>query len=369
LSRVTYVTNPENAIGELKLQTASPSPWIESPGFDLSIFVLSPLVGVAFLLAYPTGGVLLALAAATLIGGPHYLASFSFFFWDDTAAYHRHRWVIHYLIPAGIVVFVALVSLFQVPAVIIVVIYFWNAYHVSKQSCGILSIYRHRAGIFDQRHKSIANAAIICTNLCMALSHIEWYPALHRILSIPSPSAPDLLWQASALASAATLAALLISLYRRYRNGTGPGAIELSFLVTGLTLFHPYLWVQDNNTATLGMLLGHFIQYLGIVWLVNNRKFAKATGSGTQRFMSRMWRDPRILVAGFLAAGGFFMLLQLQAMAVSITLVLLHFYLDGVFWAFRRPEVRKALGPYLIGWRNPGASKVRPSRIGESPSG
>jgi hypothetical protein len=28
--------------------------------------------------------------------------------------------------------------------------------------------------------------------------------------------------------------------------------------------------------------------------------------------------------------------------------VLLHFYLDGVFWAFRKPYVRESLGPYLV---------------------
>jgi hypothetical protein len=362
------VTGLEHEIGGLNRQGASPSRWIESARFDLSFFVLSPLVGLAFLLAYPAGGALLAIAAATLIGGPHYLASFSFFFWDDTAAYHRDRWVVHFLIPVVIVVFVALVAIFQIPAIIVLVIYFWNAYHVSKQSCGILSIYRHRAGVFDLRHRSVANAAIISTSMCMALWHTEWYPALHQILSIPSPSAPALLWQASALAAGASLIALSISLYRRYREGTGPGAIELSFLFTSLTLFHPYLWVEDSNVATLGMLLGHFIQYLGIVWLVNSRKFATAgTGSIAQRCLSRLWREPRILLAGFLAAGGLFMLLQLQVAAVAITLVLLHFYLDGVFWAFRRPEVRKALGPYLMGWRNPGARA--PGRIGVHPSG
>jgi hypothetical protein len=364
------VTYPEGDKGALVHQRQAPGRWIESRGFDLGFFVLSPLVGLAFLLANSAGGPLLGIAAAALIGGPHYLASYSFFFWDDKAAYHRNRWVIHFVIPVLIVLFVGLVSVFQVPAVIVVVIYFWNAYHVSKQSCGILSIYRHRAGIFDARHKTIANAAIICTNLCMALSHTEWYPALHRILSIPAASAPMLLWQASALAAGASLGALSISLYQRYRKGTGPGGIELSFLVTSLTLFHPYLWVEDSNTATLGMLLGHFIQYLGIVWLVNSRKFATGTDAATHRYLSRFWRDPRILALGFLSAGGLFMLLQLQAMAVSVTLVLLHFYLDGVFWAFRRPEVRKALGPYLTGWHGSAAPvPARPGGIGTNPAG
>jgi hypothetical protein len=364
------VTSPGDEVAALARQETSASSWIESPGFDLSFFILSPLVGLAFLLTYPIGGVFLGVAAATLIGGPHYLASFSFFFWDDTAAYHRQRWVVYFLIPVMIVGFVGLVVVFQIPAIVTVIIYFWNAIHVSRQSCGILSIYRHRAGVFDLRHKSVTNAAIICTNMCMALSHTEDHPGLHRILSIPSTAAPDLLWQASALAAGASLIALSLSLYRRCRERTGPGAIELAFLVTSLTLFHPYLWIRDSNIATLGMLLGHFIQYLGIVWLVNSRKFAVVTGSTRQRLMSRLWHDPRILALAFLSAGGLFMLLQLQVMAISITLVLLHFYLDGVFWAFRRPEVRRALGPYLTGWNAPRAGGPGPSGgIGVNPSG
>ena len=362
--------NPEGEIGALARQGESPGRWIASPAFDLSFFVLSPLVGLAFLLAVPVGGPMLGIAAATLIGGPHYLASFSFFFWDDTAEYHRHHWVIHFLVPVLIVLGVAAIAIFQIPIVIMLVIYFWNAYHVSKQSCGILSIYRHRAGIFDPGQKRVANAAIISTNLCMALSHTDWYPALHRVLSLPSASAPALLWQASALAAGASLLALAISLYRRYRDGTGPGAIELAFLFTSLTLFHPYLWVHDSNTATLGMLLGHFIQYLGIVWLVNSRKFAASAAPGAQGLFARLWRDPRTLLLVFISTGGLFMLLQLQVAAVAITLVLLHFYLDGVFWAFRRPEVRKALGPYLMGWKTPGVlASGRTGGIGARPQG
>jgi hypothetical protein len=233
--------------------------------------------------------------------------------------------------------------------VIIVLIFFWNAYHVSRQSCGILSIYRHRAGVLDPRQKGINNAAIITTNMAMALSHTEWYPALHRFLSIPSPAAPLILWQVVTIAAAVSLIRLGSSFYRRHRAGNAPRPIELSFLLSSLFLFHPYLWVRDANLATLGMLFGHFIQYLGIVWLLNNRKLADGGGSFSQRCLSRLWRDPKVLLPIFVMAGLVFLLLQLKVMAVSLTLVLLHFYLDGLFWAFKQPQVRKAMAPYLVG--------------------
>src|SRR5262245_25149958 len=100
--------------------------WIETPACDLAFFILSRVAGLALLLAsLEDGNTLLAIAAATLIGGPHYLATYSFYFWDDTAAYHRRRWVAYFVVPILIVLAVGIVAWFQIPVVIIVVIYFW----------------------------------------------------------------------------------------------------------------------------------------------------------------------------------------------------------------------------------------------------
>lgn len=337
--------------------------WIESPAFDLTYFILSPLAGLALLLVSPSGGSsLLALAAATLIGGPHYLATYSFYFWDDTAAYQRRRWVAYFVVPILIVLAVGIVAWFQIPVVIIVVIYFWNAYHVARQSCGIQSIYRHRAGAFDARLKTVTNAAIISTNLAMALSHLDWYPALHEFLTRISAYLPHLLSYGTIAAAVFSLTRLAISMSQRQRQGPPFSAAELAFLATSLLLFHPYLWVRDVNLATLGMLQGHFIQYLGIVWLLNRRKLADGTGSLGQRAVSRLWRDPWLLIPALVAGGTLFMVLQINLMAVTIALVLLHFYLDGLFWAFKQPEVRRAISPYLMA----GRPKIAAAHLGSS---
>jgi hypothetical protein len=335
--------------------------WIESPAFDLSFFILSPLAGLALLLASSEHNVtLLTLAAATLIGGPHYLATYSFYFWDDTAAYHRRRWFAYFVVPILIILAVGVVAWLQIPYVIIVIIYFWNAYHVARQSCGIQSIYRHRAGAFDPRLKTITNAAIISTSLAMAVAHLDWYPALHAFLSKFSPHLPDALRYGALLIAIVSLARLGVSMIQRQRQGPAFSVAELAFLVTSLLLFHPYLWVRDADLATLGMLMGHFIQYLGIVWLLNGRKLADGTGSLGQRALSRLWRDPWLLVPALVAGGALFMVLQINLMAVTVALVLLHFYLDGLFWAFKQPEVRRAIAPHLMG----GRPKPAPTRPG-----
>ena len=44
--------------------------------------------------------------------------------------------------------------------------------------------------------------------------------------------------------------------------------------------------------------------------------------------------------------------------AMLLSLALVHFYLDGLFWAFKRAEVRASLGPYLMGMRPGGSVKA-----------
>jgi hypothetical protein len=322
--------------------------WIESPAFDLAFLILSPLAGLALVLAsLGHTSIVPRLIAATMIGGPHYLATYSFYFWDDTAAYHRRRWIAYFVVPLLIVLAVGVIAWFHIPVVLILVIFFWNAYHVARQSCGIQSIYRHKAGAFDPRLKTITNAAIISTSLAMAVANLDWYPSLHAILSRVSPALPSAISRGTLLVAVVSLARLGIAMYQRHRQGPAFSKAELAFLATSLLLFHPYLWVRNINLATIGMLVGHFLQYLGIVWLVHARKLAEGGGSFAERVLSRLWRDPWALVGVFLTTGALFMVLQINVMAVTVSIVLLHFYLDGLFWSFRQPEVRRAVAPYL----------------------
>ena len=53
---------------------------------------------------------------------------------------------------------------------------------------------------------------------------------------------------------------------------------------------------------------------------------------------------------------GFFVVKELLTRAGHLTLfeafyllvAFLHFYVDGLFWAFRDPHVRASIGPYLV---------------------
>jgi hypothetical protein len=331
--------------------------WIESPAFDLAFLLLAPLVALPVI-----GASLLGITTATLVAFAlafaHYLSSFSFFFWDENQPRHRARWAAFYLGPLTIVaVFWGLVLL-RVPLVIPFVLFFWNTYHVALQSCGIASLYRHRSGVGDPRQKPIVNAAILCTALALALANIETHDEVRPVLLAVWGLLPVALKAASAGVAAFAVARLVLALRDRARRGEGAGGPELAALVTAVAMFHPYLWARSSEAATFAMLIPHYIQYLGLVWLLHRRKFKERSGSRPQLALQRLAASTPLLVAvlaacglGFLGAKHVFARLGQQASfeALYLLLAFVHFYLDGLFWAFRDPHVRRTIGPYLTG--------------------
>lgn len=330
-------------------------PWIQSPAFDLAFFILSPLVTLPLVVGILAGftrlnyvGFLLAFA--------HYLSTFVFFFWDENRAEHRARWLAFFAGPLIITVVFWSIVAFEVPLLIPFVLFFWNTVHVAFQSCGILSIYRHRAGVFDPRQKPLANHAIIAVSVWLALWNIETHKEVWPILAWVAPSFPQIVRAGAALVALLCVARLALGLWRRSREGLAPGPLEIGILLTGLLLFHPYLWMRDSEGATFVMLLPHYLQYLGLVWLLNRRKFTKPEGSAAQRWLTVVSHN-NVLLAGVLLAGGMAFLAGKvlfrsighveQFEAIYLLLAFVHFYLDSLFWAFRDPHVRRTVGPYL----------------------
>jgi len=343
-----------------------PHEWIESPGFDLAFFILAPLVTLP--LVY---GALYVHNAFALVGFvlafAHYLSSFAFYFWDENQARNRERWLAFFAGPALITVTFCALVFFRVPFVIQVVLFFWNAVHVARQSCGILSIYRHRAGVSDPGQKQAANAAILATSLWFCLWNIQTHQEVEPVLAAISPRLPFVLWLGAGTVAVAAVGRAVLAFHRRAAAGKPAGLPEIGLFVASLALFHPYLWIPDSGRATFAMLLPHYVQYLALIWLVHRRKFREAVGSRAQVYLHRVSANNFALVLALAAAGlGFFAAKELLTRvgylalfeSAYLLLAFVHFYVDGLYWAFRDPHVRRSLGPYLM-QGSPAAAGVR----------
>ncbi len=331
------------------------SAWIGSAVFDLAFFILAPLSAIPLLLLFPDPNGLATLAVVSLVGFPHYLSTFTFFFWGEAREDHARHRVLYFVFPGLILAVVGAMVVLRVPYVLQAAVYVWNTIHVARQSCGILSIYRQRRSLGDAHLKSTANAAIVWTSVAMAFWNIESYPTMDRFMSLAWTGLPRAVIWVTCAGAAVALARLSVSLWKRAWGTTPPRLPEMAFLATSLVLFHPYLWIEDANRATFGTLIGHFIQYLALVWLVHRRRDGRP-GRQSPSWLRQMSRSLPVLGGSVAVIGGALFALQLGLrgssgetllQAVLIALALVHFYLDGVFWAFKRPEVRRHLAPLL----------------------
>jgi hypothetical protein len=158
-----------------------------------------------------------------------------------------------------------------------------------------------------------------------------------------------------ALAVIIAVPAVAVVAFRMARRRAG--ASEVAFFVSSVLLFHPYLWVKDSELATLAMLMGHFVQYLTIVWLVHHRKYLISRGSFRQRALAYVSGRTILTLGVFVSTGVAILALERGSRLLGISsiyllawnmLVLMHFYLDGLIWSFRYREIRESIGSYLI---------------------
>lgn len=336
--------------------------WVQSPGFDLFFFIAAPVVMLPVVMgalwwsnAFALLGFVLAFA--------HYASSFTFYLWDENRERNRARWIAFFGGPVLITATFCALVLLRVPLIVQVVLFFWNTVHVARQSCGILSIYRHRAGVADPAQKKAANGAILAVNLWFCLWNIETHLEVRPLLAAISPRLAWLLWAGAGALAVLALGRAVRAFWRRARAGAPAALPELAIFATGLALFHPFLWIADSARATFAMLLAHYLQYLGLIWLLHRRKFPAPVGSRPQLALQRLARSTAALLPALAAVGlGLFVVKELMTRAgylgvfesFYLLVAFLHFYVDGLFWAFRDPHVRQSIGPYLVGGRAPG---------------
>lgn len=329
--------------------------WIESPAYDLGLLILPLLSGPVFCalaLRAPAYQEALVASIIFVLGMPHYLSSYTFYLDDANRTYYRTRAAAFYLGPVIIVLLLAVCQLFRVAWLVGGVVIAWNAYHVARQSNGILAIYRHLGSGDHVGERRSANLALLGLNTGVVALAL----ARHSAADAPFAAPGVLLGGASALlAMGAGMLGVLIR--RMATRALRPAPVEWIFLGASVLLFSPYLLVADLTLATQAMLAGHFVQYLGLIWLLNRRKYRTGTGSRAQRALVRLSQSlGGLLVAcGVVATASFLFYWVtwghgargLHAFVIW-TVVLLHFYVDGLCWALRHPQIRGGIAQFLL---------------------
>jgi hypothetical protein len=330
--------------------------WIVSPAFDLFLLILAPLLTLPLLAGYYLGYRTLAIGGTITLAFAHYCSSFVFYFWNENKSYHRQRWLAFFAGPFILAGIYSVLLLGGFPYIIATVLFFWNTFHVARQNCGILSIYRHRAGVTDMLQKRVANRAIIATSLFLSLWNIETHRDVAFLFGLLPLDWAALLRLTSGVVAVIAVGDLVRVVWQRSRQGEQPHVPETLFLFASIGFFFPFLILRSSEMATVAMLLPHYVQYMAIVWLVHRRKFGNgqpSIGTAIKKLSSSLvWLLPALLLTG----GSFAVVLELMTrvgrQSLALTLFVLiafeHFYLDGLIWSFKQAHVRKTIGPALL---------------------
>jgi hypothetical protein len=335
---------------------AVPRGWIESPRYDLSLLSLSPLLGLLICVAYVCGLDPVVISAVSLfgLGMPHYFSTYAFVMDDENARYYRSRKLAFLLGPVLVIGFLTGALWLHFYWLVAVWVDAWNVFHVSRQSAGILSIYRHLNGGDNRLEKVPASFALVGTSAGLYAVFLAEQPSFKHFLA-PYPLVEQML--APVLLGAGYLG-LVVLAWRMGRRKHGIAWPEVVFIVSSLLLFAPYVLLDSRSTASSAMLAGHYVQYLGLLWLLNHRKYAERSGGSlAQQLLAKASRSTGSILLVLLAivvgtslvdrAVHFANANAFHTWALNVV-VLLHFYLDGLFWSFKRREVRDGIAPWLI---------------------
>jgi hypothetical protein len=341
--------------------------WIANAGFDGVFFVGS--VGFAALLSAIAITAPALAMPATIVGGvllanTHNLLTGFFFLDAENLAYYRRHPHSYFTAPAALLL-LSMATFVCLPELAFTLHFLFTMWHVVRQSVGIQKLYlaRARASDFDRRlDAGLIYAAVVVLHVFAIWKYRPLW-ATKALAPAEVHAAGAALTAGVVLTLAGILCARVLWLGRRSRRMAWP---RLGFGLTSIAMYTPYLAIDTYQVAFMAGILPHYVQYHGIFWLVGRNKYAsEARYAGT--VLGRLARHLGLWILGlaiaaavmalfrtpyFLAEGAPELLARYRweiylALGFFYGLGWMHFYLDGLLFRFRYPEVRAAILRYL----------------------
>jgi hypothetical protein len=164
---------------------------------------------------------------------------------------------------------------------------------------------------------------------------------------------PTIVWALAAAAGSLYLARFVV----RWREGRPIAWVRPLFLAScAFGFFVPFVLITRNGSAAFSAAAAwHGLQYVGIVWHFNRSRWKDGVDAKT-RMVSWISQPGRalayyvVMVALVSLAFGAIQVLSLVALDVKTWGVLIwnsttlgHYWLDGVIWKLRKPDVARHL--------------------------
>ncbi len=225
----------------------------------------------------------------------------------------------------------------------------WDVWHSGAQTFGFARIYERNAGTPPELGRRLdfwlnqllyAGPILAGATLFDHLDDFEGFTSIGDAFfaAVPARVASHRAWLTWAVLGAGSLFLLgyVLAYWRLSRRGWRPSWIKV-WLLASTGAVSIYTWGFNSwGQAFLIMNLFHAVQYLGLVWAIEGKRFADLT---------RLAARPRLALALFVGSVGAYGLgVQLigsgtALWAVTIVVSLMHFWYDAFVWSVRKAQI------------------------------
>jgi len=340
-------------------QSLPRSRWIVSPAFDLLI-ISGSCLAVFFPLIARRGWDMKAMTILAIVGivsnGPHLAATWLRVYVD--ANERRARPVAYIGVPLAITAGVISTGLWAPKGarVLLTVAITWAIWHFAAQCYGLLRIYQKKSGEPPRLAHRWESWLVFAVGLTAVIWRLHYGPTSAFGMKLLYPQPP--LWSVWLLMG--VVGALVTGvLWDRCRSGVALGGARLVFLASVMISFGvPFMVIKHGTTAFAAAACWHGLQYMGIVWFYNRRRFGGRPAEAGARLVSWVSQPGRgwaFLGLLWLLIGSVYALVEVLFVwgteatfiqVVSMTWVCLslsHYWVDGLIWRMRKPQIAATL--------------------------
>ncbi len=329
-----------------------PAGWLRGRAFDLhfifGIAALALLSGWAVVVE-PRLFVPILLADLWLLGYHHVIATYTRLCFDRES-FRRHRFLVLGLPP---LILAAVVGLgYGIGLWVLASIYlYWQWFHYTRQSFGIASAYRRKAGGAMDGNPLLDKAIFYAVPLWGIAHRSAQDPGIYLGLELRVIPVPAMVDGILGLAAAAALLWWAVSRVVALRQGRLTLA-HTAFMLTHFMVFYVgYVLIEDITFGWLVINVWHNAQYIAFVWLYNNNRFRGGIEPAA-RFLSTLSQS-RFTWLYFAVSLGLSSALywSLDNVVAALPLFIViyqainfhHYIVDGLIWKMRRKPLQRIL--------------------------
>ena len=337
------------------------SHWLRNPRFDL-LFIVGAAglaLGTGFTaVARPHWFPVILFLDIWLLGYHHVIATFTRLTLDSES-FQEYRFLVVTLPWIVLAATVAVGLTVGVWAIATIYLY-WQWFHYTRQSYGIVRLYSRKAG---------EAAARDARWTIWAMYLVPLWGILHRSLQgaekflgfevVYLPTHPHLVLGVEMLALGA-VSVWAFGQLRAWQEGRFSLPLTLYMLSHFCVFYVGYIAIQHIDHGWLVINVWHNAQYILFVWMYNNNRFKKGVDPN-HWFLSLVSQKNVLNVMAYFAFTflattvvygaihftlkvGFFVAIPMAAIIIYQTVNFHHYIVDGLIWKLRKKKLRQTLG-------------------------